>query len=161
MLKEMEKAIMLRKEGNYKQSNKVLTQLADAYPEDPVIIFQNAWSFDVMGQEAEAVPHYEKAITLGLKGGDLEAALVGLGSTYRTLGDYEKSRDTFQKGMKLFPKNNGMKVFYAMTLYNLNEHNEAMEILLKALSKTSFDTTITDYGKAIEFYSDKLDTIWY
>lgn len=158
--KEMEKAILLRKEGNYKQSNEILTKLVELYPEDPTILFQCACSFDVMGEEAAAVPHYERAIALGLDGEDLEGALLGLGSTYRTLGEYEKSRNIFINGIKLYPTNNAMKVFYSMTLYNLQEHNSAMKILLNALAETSTDTTIKEYRKAIDFYADKLDTIW-
>lgn len=47
-----------------------------------------------------------------------------------------------------------------MTLYNLKEHQEAMEILLQCLLKTSVDEDIQSYKKAIEFYSDKLDETW-
>lgn len=90
----------------------------------------------------------------------MQNALIGLGSTYRVLGDYKKSRDVLEKAIKEFPDNIAMKVFYAMTLYNLNECSRAMEILLNCLVKTSSDETIKKYGKAIEFYSDKLDQVW-
>lgn len=53
-----------------------------------------------------------------------------------------------------------MQVFLAMTLYNLNDHNKAMELLLKNIKDTSIDENIQSYKKAIEFYSDKLDEIW-
>lgn len=111
-----------------------------------------------MGQEAKAVPYDEKAITLGLEGVNLEGALLGLGSSYRTLGAYDKSRDVLQKGINSFPNNNALKVFYSMTLYHLNEYYKAMEILLKILSETSNDAKIKEYKEAIDFYSDKLDS---
>ncbi|MGE8207794.1 tetratricopeptide repeat protein [Heyndrickxia sp. NPDC080065] len=158
--KELNQAILLRKEGNLKESNEILVKLASENPEDAEINFQCAWSFDTLGNETEAVPYYEKAISLGLEGEDLEGALLGLGSTYRTLGQYEKSKSTFLKGMELFPNNRAIQVFYSMTLYNLNEHHQAMDILLKNLVETTNDQEITSYRKAIEFYSDKLDTIW-
>jgi len=47
-----------------------------------------------------------------------------------------------------------------MTLYNLNEHSEAMKILLENLAETSSDENIKSYKKAISFYSDKLDNIF-
>ncbi len=47
-----------------------------------------------------------------------------------------------------------------MTLYNLNEHSKAMELLLKCLTETTKDAEIISYKKAIDFYSDKLDKIW-
>lgn len=56
-------------------------KLVELYPEDPVVQYQCAWSFDILGKEAKAVPHYKKAIKEGLNGKDLEGAFLGLGST--------------------------------------------------------------------------------
>lgn len=152
--------LKFRKTGQYKESNKLILELVIDFPEDPHINYQCAWSYDLLGEEEKAVPFYEKAISLGLSGTDLEGALLGLGSTYRTLGRYQESRKAFIKGMEYFPGNNAMKTFYAMTLYNLKEHQAAMEILFRCLLETSSDKDISAYKKAIEFYTDKLDETW-
>ncbi len=47
-----------------------------------------------------------------------------------------------------------------MVLYNLGRHTEAMELLLINLSDTTSDPAISEYGKAIRFYADKLDQTW-
>jgi hypothetical protein len=44
---------------------------------------QNAWNFDLLGEESKSDPFYEKAIHLVLSSNELEGALLGLGSTYR------------------------------------------------------------------------------
>ena len=160
MRKELDRAIDLRKEGKHKESNEILLKLVKEFPGDAYINYQCAWSFDVLGKESEAVPFYENAIKLGLSGKELEGALLGLGSTYRTLGEYEKSKHVFLKGMDLFPNNRAIQVFYSMTLYNLKEHNHSMEILLKCLIDTTTDEEILSYEKAISFYADKLDHLW-
>ncbi|MFK8794550.1 tetratricopeptide repeat protein [Planococcus plakortidis] len=157
---DLEQAIGLRAAGKQEESNQLLIVLARQFPEHPQINYQCAWSFDLLGEEQKAVPYYEKAIELGLDKTDLEGAILGLGSTYRTLGEYEKSRSTFMRGMELFPSNQALKVFLAMTLYNLAEHQQAMEILLKCLAETSADQDISAYKKAIRFYADKLDETW-
>ncbi len=108
----------------------------------------------------KAASFYENTINLGLDGKDIEGGKLGLGSTYRTLGEYEKSKSTFRKGMELFPDNKAIQVFYFMTLYNLKEHTSAMKLLLKCLMDTTTDKEILSYKKAISFYSDKLDDIW-
>ncbi|MEH7387193.1 tetratricopeptide repeat protein [Bacillus sp. JJ1521] len=156
----MKKALELRKDGRLKESNEQLLSLVELSPEDPELNYQVAWSYDVLGLEVEAVPFYEKAITLGLEGEDLEGALLGLGSTYRTLGEYEKSEAVLLRGTEQFPENHAMKAFYAMVLYNLGRHQEAMGFLLKSLTGTSKDTSIQKYKRAIEFYADNLDEIW-
>ena len=158
-MKELEIAVALRKEGKLKESNEILVTLAKDYPDNSIINYQCAWSFDVLSLEKEAVPYYEKAISIGLPEIELKGAILGLGSTYRTLGKYQKSREIFEKGLAKFTDDRSMKVFYAMTLYNLNEHSKAMEILLTNLAQTSSDENIKTYKKAIEFYSDKLDEI--
>lgn len=160
MEKELDKAIDLRKSGYYKESNEILVKLADVFPENASVNYQCAWSFDLLGEEAKAVSFYENAIKLGLSSKELEGALLGLGSTYRTLGEYERSKITFLKGIELFPNNRAIQTFYSMTLYNLNQHSKAMELLLKCLTDTTKDAEIISFKKAIDFYSDKLDEIW-
>lgn len=113
-----------------------------------------------LGEESKAVPYYEKAIELGLSGKSLEGALLGLGSTYRTLGDYHHSKRVFEKGKELFPNNRAFDVFYAMTLYNLSQHDQAMEYLLTCLLDTTNNTDIKNKEQAIRFYADKLDKVW-
>lgn len=135
-------------------------KLVQEFPDNASINYQCAWSFDLLGEESKAVPFYENGIKLGLSSMELEGALLGLGSTYRTLGDYEKSKRTFLKGIELFPDNRAIQTFYSMTLYNLNEHSKAMELLLKCLIDTTTDDEILSYKKAVDFYSDKLDEIW-
>jgi tetratricopeptide (TPR) repeat protein len=158
-LKELEIAIELRKEGKLRESNEILINLANDYPDSSIINYQCAWSFDVLSLEKEAVPYYEKAISIGLPEKDLQGAFLGLGSTYRTLGQYQKSKEVLEKGLAKFTENRAMKVFYAMTLYNLNEYAKAIEILLTNLAQTSSDENIKNYKDAIEFYSDKLNEI--
>lgn len=159
MLIEIERAIKFRKEGKLVESNKILINIVDKYPNDSLANYQCAWSFDVLGLEKEAVAYYEKAILIGLPDEDLKGAFLGLGSTYRILGQYEKSKKVLEKGILIFPNDRSIKVFYSMTLYNLKEYSKAMEILLVNIVETSDDENIQSYRKAIEYYSDKLDEI--
>jgi tetratricopeptide (TPR) repeat protein len=158
--KKLSEAMKRRSEGEYKASNDLLAELVKLYPEDPTINYQCAWSFDALGKETAAVPFYEKAISSGLSNSELEGAYLGLGSTYRTIGEYIKSAEVLKKGIELFPDNRAFKVFYSMTLYNLDSHSDAMGMLLNILSETTNDQNIIQYKKAIEFYSDKLDHTW-
>jgi tetratricopeptide (TPR) repeat protein len=160
MKQELHQAISYRGEGRHQESNELLTQLVDQYPDDPYMNYQCAWSYDLLGQERAAVPYYEKAVELGLSGENLEGAFIGLGSTYRALGEYEKSKSVFEKGMTVFPENKVIQVFYAMTLYNLGQYDKTMELLLKNLAETSTDQNIHAYREALLFYADKLDVTW-
>lgn len=159
-MEELKRAIELRESGKVKEANEMLVELADKHPKDAQVNYQCAWSFDVMELETQAIPYYEKAISLGLAESELHGAYLGLGSTYRTIGEYQKSKEVFEKALERFEKDKVLETFYAMTLYNLKEHSKAMEILLLNIAKTSSDEGVGEYKKAIEFYSDKLDRIF-
>ncbi len=160
MKERIKKAVELRNQGKLEESNEVMKDLVKEYPENAEVNYQCAWSFDVLSLEKEAIPYYEKAIAGNLNDEDMQEAYIGIGSTYRVIGRYQDSKDIFEKGMKLFPENRAMQIFYAMTLHNLGLYNKAIEIVLRNLAETSNETEIKKFSKAIRFYSDKLDKIW-
>lgn len=156
----LERAIQLRENGHALEASVILKSLLLNDSNNPAILYQCAWACDVQGMEREAVPYYEQALDNGLTGHEREGAFVGLGSTYRVIGEYAKSRNVFEKGMAEFPENKAMPVFFAMTLHNLKEYDLAMETLLCVVSTTTRDKDIERYVNAIRFYKDKLNKTW-
>ena len=147
----------LRKEGSFEKTMAYLQELLLASPNDAMIYYHIAWTHDALVKETDAVANYEKAMSLGLSGENLEGALLGLGSTYRCLGDYQNSKRVLVRAIEDFPNNGAFKVFNALTEYNLKNHSEAMRLLIMELVKTSNDPQIQKYARALEFYSNKLD----
>lgn len=153
-------AMRLREDKKHEEARKLLLELHTEFPDDPQVNYQCAWIHDLLGLEREAIPFYEKAVQTGLSGDDLKGALLGMGSTYRCIGEYQKAREMFQRALELFPENHEYKVFLAMTLHNLKEHTKAMELLLTSLLDTTKDDGILGYERALRFYADKLDETW-
>ncbi|WP_322922661.1 tetratricopeptide repeat protein [Paenibacillus campi] len=153
-------AAELRSSGQAAQAKQLLEQLLLLHPDQPDVLYQLAWTCDNLGLEREAVPYYEQALQHGLTGEDRPDALLGLGSTYRTLGRYADSEQLLRTAIAEYPQRRELHVFYAMTLYNLGRSAEAIGLLLEQLAATSSDVGITQYGKAIRFYADKLDQVW-
>ena len=91
MRNELERAVYLRENGRTGEARELLLTLVAERPDDPQVNYQCAWVHDLLGREHEAVPFYERAIEEGLTGGDLEGAMLGLGSTYRALGVYQRA----------------------------------------------------------------------
>src|ERR1700730_19396499 len=105
-------AIQLRETGRAKQDRAILEEartllleLAAAYPDDAEITFQTAVAHDNLGLSREAIPFYLRSLTQGLSYPDLERALMGLGSTYRGLGEYQQSEERLRRGVREFPHN--------------------------------------------------------
>jgi tetratricopeptide (TPR) repeat protein len=153
----IEQTKKLRSEGSFERTIAYLNGLLSENQNDPMVHYQIAWTHDALGKEADAAPAYEKAISLGLSGEALEGAYLGLGSTYRCLGDYINSERVLKKGMSLFPENAALRVFYALTHFNLKNYSNAVKLLMKELVRTSADEKIKSYGRALLFYSDKLN----
>ncbi|ENQ3080128.1 tetratricopeptide repeat protein [Bacillus cereus] len=152
----LKKAIQLRNEKKFAQSREILLSLTN-FTQNPEILYQCAYTHDAMGMETEAVPYYEKAIELGLEGESLRDAYIGLGSTYRCIGEYEKGIATLETGMKCYPDDDAMKVFLSIAKYNVQSHEEAMKLLLDVVVKTE---SVKKYEKAITFYKEHLNEIF-
>lgn len=160
-------AIQLREEGRAKQDQAVLEEartlllaLHAAYPDDAEITFQTAVVHDNLGLEREAIPYYTKALDQGLSGPDLERCLLGLGSTYRGLGEYQLAEETLRRGVREFPQNRALQVFLAMTLYNRQQYQEAMELALTNLLETTSDEKLQYFKRPLLYYATHLDETW-
>ena len=139
------------------EARAALLKLLEGDPEDPAANYQCAWVHDRMGREREAIPLYERAISCGLSGEDLEGAILSLGSSCRAVGEYAKAAEVLRGGAARFPENRAMQVFLAMALHNVGEHERAMELLLRNLAETSSDAKIAPYKEAISFYANRLN----
>lgn len=167
MRDRLAEAIQLRETGRARQDQVMLEQartllldLAAAYPDDAEITFQTAVVHDNLGLERESIPFYVRALELGLSGPDLERAYLGLGSTYRSLGEYQKAEETLRRGVKEFPDNRALQVFLAMTLYNTQQYKEAMELVLTNLLETTSDEKLQYFKRPLLYYATHLDETW-
>ena len=96
MRDRLAEAIHLRETGRAKQDQAMLEEartllldLAAAYPDDAEITLQTTAVHNNLGCERESIPFYVRALEQGLSGPDREGALLGLGSTYRGLEEYQ------------------------------------------------------------------------
>lgn len=167
MRDRLAEAIQLRETGRAKQdqtileeARKLLLELSATYPDDAEITFQTAVVHDNLGLEREAIPYYVKALDQGLARADLERALLGLGSTYRGLGEYQKAVETLRRGVREFPDNRALQAFLAMALYNTQQYKEAIELLFTNLMETTTDERLQYYKRPIDYYAQHLDETW-
>jgi tetratricopeptide (TPR) repeat protein len=162
MQHELEEAARHRRAGRYDEARQILNALEAQYPQSGTVQYHLAWLHDSMGEESGAVPYYEKAVKLGIPDEDLRGVLLGLGSTYRTLGRYQEAAETLRKGIETFPDAPEFPVFYAMALYNVGQGKEAVQLLLKTLVTLSGEALaeVQGFEGAISIYAEDLDRTW-
>jgi tetratricopeptide (TPR) repeat protein len=152
---QFDEAHTLVQMGDLEGARQVLVKLCYDHPTDALLNYRCASIHDNLGMEADARPYYERAIRLGLQGENLEGAFLGLGSTYRCIGEYAKSIEVLIEGSRQFPHNLAMKVFEAMALHESGKHNLATALLLHCLVEKPGDESIARYSKAIQYYSQQ------
>ena len=145
----------------------LLLELAAAYPDEADISYQAAIVHDNLGLERESIPFYLRTLEQGLSGPDSgtklmkrERAFLGLGSTYRGLGEYQNAEETLRRGLKEFPESRALQVFLAMALYNTQQYREAMELALTNLMETTADESLQYYKRGVLYYATHLDETW-
>ncbi|WED55460.1 tetratricopeptide repeat protein [Exiguobacterium profundum] len=154
---EFNRAVRLREEGQLEQAKQLFLSLLRKDEKNPRLHAYCAWCYDSLGEERQAVPHYERAIRLGLTGEELAESYLGLGSTYRALGRYAEAEQLFKEAIEQFPNHGALKVFQAMTHYNVGRHEEATGTLLELLASPKADESIARYRRAIAFYARNLN----
>lgn len=143
----------------YGQSEEILPRLRklDArHPNVAEINYQLAWTYDVLDRAADALPYYEKAVALGLPPNELAGAMIGLGSTLRSLGQLERSAGVLRSGQVQFPDNPEFAVFLSLTLHQQGKVADALRLALDTLCETTDDPGLTAYQRAIRHAAAKL-----
>lgn len=154
--KELDAIVGARAHGQARTILPRLKSLDERHPNVAEINFQLAWTCEVLDRAADALPYYEKAVELGLPPNELSGALLGLGSTLRTLGQLDRSADVLRSGQTQFPANREFDVFLALTLHHQGRHAEAMRLTLETLCDTAEDPGLTAYQRAIRHAASKL-----
>jgi tetratricopeptide (TPR) repeat protein len=156
----IERAKELRHEDNLEESQELLFELLQEYPDDPEVLFEVGGSFDVMGLEPEAIPYYRQAIDNGLTSEALTECLICLGSSQRLVGDYQDAVDTLEEASNEFPQSKGVKAFMALAYYSNGQFEESIRTLLDILVRTTSDDELRAYSDTLDYFKDNLDELW-
>lgn len=153
---ELDAIIGSRHGGRVDHVVDTLRKLDARFPNVAEIHYQLAWTLDTSGKPAEALPHYEKAVALGLSPSEHANALIGLAVTLRALGRSARAAEALRSGRVQFPDNREFDVFLALALHDLGEHAEALRLALVALCDTTEDPGLTAYQRALRYAAGKL-----
>jgi tetratricopeptide (TPR) repeat protein len=150
----------LRQADELDDSLELLEELLSEYPDDPQVLFEVGGAYDVLGLEAEAIPHYKNAVEKGLEDGDLQECLICLGSCHRAIGEFQESVDVLEAFTDRFPDNRAGLPFLALAYYSNQNYMEAVSLLLDLVLDTSSDEDIQAYADTLDYYRDHLDEVW-
>ena len=91
--------------------------------------YDEACAHDRAGREEEAIPRYEQALELGLPEPLRQQALLGLGSSYRTVLRHADAIALLQGAVAEYPHDHALAVFRSLALWSGGREREAMQAL--------------------------------
>jgi tetratricopeptide (TPR) repeat protein len=115
--------------------------------------YDSACQHDKQGEEAAAIPDYERALALGLPPEERWQALLGLGSSLRNVGRHEEAVRVLRAAVAEFPDHAPLRAFLALALHSHGEGREAMVSLLDVALRYA---PIGRYARALGEYRDML-----
>ncbi|HMO56736.1 MAG TPA: tetratricopeptide repeat protein [Roseiflexaceae bacterium] len=157
---QLREVVRLRGAGEQQAALALLEALHAAHPDDACIAYEYASTFDLVGDEQQAIPWYERALSLGLADPERRGALLGLGSSYRCVGRYNEAITTFEQAATEYADGSEFAAFGALALYNVGRCREAVGILLRLLVETTSDRQVQRYSRALRYYADHPDDRW-
>jgi tetratricopeptide (TPR) repeat protein len=110
---------------------------------------KEAMSLDAAGREKQAIPLYRLALARGLANEDLHTALIGLGSSLRTVGKTAAAIATLRKARRLFPRDLVVIMFLALAHYDAGQRDLVIRQLGDALLNESKQPRLADYRRVL------------
>ena len=153
---ELDAIVGARHGGQIAGATTQLRDLDARFPHVAEIVYQLAWTCDILGHASEALPHYERALALGLETEEHAGALLGLGSTLRVLGQPARAAEVLRSGEAQFPDHREFGIFLALALHDLGQPAEALALALIALVDTTEDPGLIAHQRAIRFHANRL-----
>lgn len=141
----------------YLEALEIIEKELQKTPEDVELNYYAAWANDSLGRETAAIPFYELALSGKLTTTDRLEAFIGLGSTYRVTGSYERAHHLLEQAIQEFPNEPVLQVFQAMVKYNQTDYKAAVSQLLTLIIQHASDKNIRAFERALTFYTQNLD----
>ncbi len=154
--KELDAIVGARAHGEAAAILPRLQQLDARHPNVAEINHQLAWTCEVLGHAADALPHYEKAVALGLPPNELSGALIGLASAFRHTGQAGRAVEILRDAQVQFPENREIDVFLALALHAAGHRSEAFALAITTLLDTTEDSGIGAYQRTLRHQLSQL-----
>lgn len=132
------------------------SDLADKYPTSGRAKFELANVLDYLGEEAQAVPLYEEAISFGLSEEYEVYAKLQLGSSLRSVGRFEEAVSLLRDSVSQYPGTAAMRMFLGLALHSNGQSSEALQVSLQALLQHLDSNDVERYRPALENYVQEI-----
>jgi tetratricopeptide (TPR) repeat protein len=154
------KAEELLESQSFEDTMKFLLQVLQHDPKNPRLYYFMGRTHHALGKFSDAIAAYDRALQLNLRKDEAKEAYLGMGMLLRATGKYKEANEIFKEALQRFNTYRPLRVFFALTLFNLGDYGPAFEILLRQLAETTSDESLEKHRKTMAFYADNLPSIF-
>jgi Flp pilus assembly protein TadD len=131
-----------------------MTRLVSERPaDDAVAAHELGGAYDSTGHSDLAVPHYRRALELGLDGSRHRQAVIQLASSLRNVGQASESVALLEdeRNARSDELDDAVRAFLAFALVDVGREREAAAIALSALAPhlPRYQRSVTNYARAL------------
>jgi len=127
------------------------------YPTTGRAKFELANALDYLGEETQAIPLYEEAISLGLSEEYQAYARLQLGSSLRNVGRFQEAESLLRDAERLYPHMPSISMFLALALHSSGRWNVSLKVALQAMLWHIKTHDVERCRPALENYIQELD----
>ncbi|MEM9862012.1 MAG: tetratricopeptide repeat protein [Myxococcota bacterium] len=128
-------------------------------PDDVRAQIAAAYHCDAHRTEEEAIVYYDRAAKLGVPEDAQPGFSIGYGSTLKNVGRVQESAAVLKEAARVHATNRAIQAFLALTQLASADANGAVATLLRTLlSLKAHDDEVNAYARALESYTEELET---
>lgn len=143
---------LLKSKGRFAEAERQLKAWLEEDSDNPRLLFEVAVVLDNQGKEDQAIPYYERALSMELDVAHRPEAYIGLGSSLRTIGRIFESHQILSRALAEYPHHMALRVFYAMTLERMGNYGDAISQLMEVIAEAGKDESLDVFRPAIRYY---------
>lgn len=147
-------ATSMMKEGKIREALRLLLTSLEGNQNSARLNFYIAVCYDAMSREKRAVPYYERALNLGLPDDNKHDAILGLGSTLRITGDYERSIEVLTDGLEKFPESTYMRLFRSLALFDAGRGEASVYDLFEIVREKLLNPGDGFYNSIVNYFKE-------
>jgi tetratricopeptide (TPR) repeat protein len=132
---------------------------AEINPNDPMSHSNLGAYLQEHGKLSEAMQQYDRTISLTSDAGLLAATYANLGTAYRTLGEDDKARGSYDQALRLNPNQSNAYLGLGQLLEKQNQLDDAIRNYSKSVELLPTDTGFLLLGHALEIAGRRTEAL--
>ncbi len=154
---DLEEIERLREAGNHEARCALALSVVSRYPNEARAHFAAACAQDRLGNDVEAIKHYEHTLRLGVPEKDKFDLTISFASSLRNIGREVESIALLSTALQEHPRSPAIMAFLSLALHGSGQSDAALALMLKAALTAASVHGMDGYERALAEYQEEME----